>query len=140
MPVYEYRCSACNREFEYQQRMSEDPKQVCEACGGKLERLISKSAFQLKGGGWYKDLYSSQKPAEPAGGDGGDKKPETKAPAETKSDAPAPAAAAPAAPAASGTSSGSGSGTGSGSGSGSGSGTGSGSSGGTSSAAAAPTK
>jgi hypothetical protein len=25
----------------------------------KLEKLISWSAFQLKGGGWYKDLYSS---------------------------------------------------------------------------------
>ena len=73
MPVYEYKCSACGREFEYQQRMSDAPKDVCEACGGKLERLISRTAFQLKGGGWYKDLYSSSKPdatapaAKPAG-------------------------------------------------------------------------
>jgi len=62
MPVYEYRCSKCNQEFEYQQRMSDDPKTVCEACGGSLERLISRTAFQLKGGGWYKDLYASAKP------------------------------------------------------------------------------
>lgn len=64
MPVYEYKCSACGQEFEYQQRMSDPAKDLCEACGGKLERLISRTAFQLKGAGWYKDLYSSAKPGE----------------------------------------------------------------------------
>ncbi|HTM22188.1 MAG TPA: zinc ribbon domain-containing protein [Kofleriaceae bacterium] len=62
MPIYEYQCQQCGGTFEYQQRMSEDPKTVCETCGGKLERLISRTAFTLKGGGWYKDLYSSPKP------------------------------------------------------------------------------
>jgi putative FmdB family regulatory protein len=84
MPVYEYQCQACQREFEYQQRMSDPDKTVCEACGGALERLISRTAFQLKGSGWYKDLYSSTKPAAetktaeaktesaaPSSGDGG---------------------------------------------------------------------
>jgi putative FmdB family regulatory protein len=68
MPVYEYECKACHREFEYQQRMSDPDKTTCEACGGSLDRLISRTAFQLKGSGWYKDLYSSpsQKPAEGA--------------------------------------------------------------------------
>ncbi len=66
MPTYEYRCNACSREFEYQQRMSDDDLVTCEACNEpKLEKLISRTAFQLKGGGWYKDLYSSTKPAEP---------------------------------------------------------------------------
>jgi putative FmdB family regulatory protein len=64
MPVYEYECKACHREFEYQQRMSDPDKTTCEACGGALERLISRTAFQLKGGGWYKDLYASSKPAD----------------------------------------------------------------------------
>ena len=64
MPIYEYRCSQCEKEFEYQQRMSEPAKTVCEECGGELERLISRTAFQFKGGGWYKDLYASAKPAE----------------------------------------------------------------------------
>lgn len=64
MPVYEYQCSACSRDFEYQQRMSDPDKTTCEACGGALERLISRTAFTLKGGGWYKDLYASPKPAE----------------------------------------------------------------------------
>ena len=60
MPIYEYKCKACNREFEYQQRMSDPDKTDCEACGkAELDRLISRTAFQLKGSGWYKDLYSS---------------------------------------------------------------------------------
>jgi putative FmdB family regulatory protein len=63
MPVYEYQCKACGQEFEYQQRMSDPEKTTCEACGGSLDRLISRTAFQLKGSGWYKDLYASQKPA-----------------------------------------------------------------------------
>ena len=62
MPIYEYQCKKCEQVFEYQQRMSEDPKTECEACQGALERIISRSAFHLKGGGWYKDLYSSPKP------------------------------------------------------------------------------
>jgi putative FmdB family regulatory protein len=63
MPVYEYKCNACGREFEVQQRMSDDELTDCEVCGKKaLERLISRTAFTLKGGGWYKDLYSSTKP------------------------------------------------------------------------------
>lgn len=60
MPTYEYRCNACHREFEYQQRMVDDDLVKCEVCGeDKLEKLISRTAFQLKGSGWYKDLYSS---------------------------------------------------------------------------------
>ncbi|MBP6631907.1 MAG: zinc ribbon domain-containing protein [Kofleriaceae bacterium] len=71
MPVYEYGCTACGKEFEYQQRMADPPKTVCEACGGALERLISRSAFQFKGGGWYKDLYSSSKPDAGGGSSAG---------------------------------------------------------------------
>lgn len=66
MPIYEYACDACGQSFEYMQRMSDDPKTECEACGGTLERLISQTAFALKGGGWYKDLYSSTKPSDKA--------------------------------------------------------------------------
>lgn len=70
MPVYEYECKQCHREFEYQQKMADPEKTVCENCGGELARIISRTAFQLKGSGWYKDLYGSPKP-EGAGGGGG---------------------------------------------------------------------
>ncbi|MEJ7599079.1 MAG: zinc ribbon domain-containing protein [Kofleriaceae bacterium] len=130
MPVYEYQCKACNREFEYQQRMSDPEKLTCEACGeDKLERLISRTAFQLKGSGWYKDLYSSAKPAE-SSGDGGTKSDSASAdkPA-TPAATPAPASSTPAATPSSSTPSSSGSSSGSSGSSGSGS---SGSSGGSS--------
>ena len=32
----------------------------CERCKGKLEKLISRTAFQLKGGGWYAHGYDSK--------------------------------------------------------------------------------
>jgi putative FmdB family regulatory protein len=71
MPTYEYKCKACGNEFEYQQRISDPPKSVCEQCGGTLEKLISRSSFLLKGSGWYKDLYSSPKPASGSSEGGG---------------------------------------------------------------------
>jgi putative FmdB family regulatory protein len=73
MPVYEYQCKACGRDFEYQQRMSDPDKTTCEACGGALDRLISRTAFSLKGSGWYKDLYASPKPETAAKSEGADK-------------------------------------------------------------------
>jgi putative FmdB family regulatory protein len=85
MPVYEYQCKACGRDFEYQQRMSDPDKTTCEACGGALDRLISRTAFSLKGSGWYKDLYASPKPEAASKSEGGDAK------AETASDAKADA-------------------------------------------------
>src|SRR6187455_2275205 len=73
MPIYEYKCNACGKEFEYQQRMSDPEKTDCEACGkSALERLISRTAFQLKGSGWYKDLYSSAKPEAASSNSSGD--------------------------------------------------------------------
>jgi putative FmdB family regulatory protein len=61
MPTYEYECKKCGKHFEYFQSISEPKKTECEECKGPLERLISPSGFILKGGGWYKDLYSSTK-------------------------------------------------------------------------------
>ena len=80
MPIYEYACSACGHLFEEWQKMSDPPVRTCPKCKKKkVERLISQTAFQLKGGGWYADLYSSSKPgkgssSEDHGGkDGGSK-------------------------------------------------------------------
>mgnify|MGYP003381556239 CR=1 FL=1 len=94
MPVYEFQCKQCNQIFEYQQRLADEPKSICEACGGALEKLISRSAFQFKGGGWYKDLYASTKPAADASGAA----PAAPAKSETASSgaAASPAQAAPA--------------------------------------------
>lgn len=71
MPIYEYQCTACGKVAEYIQKMTDPPKTTCEACSGALEKLISRSAFHLKGGGWYKDLYASAKPGEAKKSDSG---------------------------------------------------------------------
>jgi putative FmdB family regulatory protein len=64
MPTYEYGCTACGKEWEELQRITEPPIEVCPACGkATAHRLISAGGgFILKGGGWYSDLYSSAKP------------------------------------------------------------------------------
>jgi len=60
MPIYEYHCDACGHEFEVMQKITDKPVHQCEACKKlKARRMISQSSFQLKGGGWYSDLYSS---------------------------------------------------------------------------------
>lgn len=58
MPIYEYRCSKCREDFEVEQKMS-DPKQAdCPTCGDLTDhRLVSRTSFALKGGGWAKDGY-----------------------------------------------------------------------------------
>jgi putative FmdB family regulatory protein len=122
MPVYEYQCKACHKEFEYQQRMSDPEKTTCEACGGALERVISRTAFQLKGSGWGKDLYASQKPAAAAGAGGEEKKETTISADSIKATEGTPRDAGASAGTGTGTGAGTGTGTGTGSGSGSGSG------------------
>lgn len=77
MPIYEYACAACGHEFEEWQKMSDAPVRTCPKCKKKkVERLISRTAFQLKGSGWYADLYSSSKPGA---GKGKDDKADSKA-------------------------------------------------------------
>jgi putative FmdB family regulatory protein len=68
LPIYEYQCDKCGHEFEREQRITEDPVKVCPKCRAKkVRRLISRTAFVLKGGGWYSDLYGSSKPGSDAG-------------------------------------------------------------------------
>jgi putative FmdB family regulatory protein len=62
MPTYEYRCNQCSHEFETEQKIKDAPLKDCPQCGQpQLQRLISVTAFQLKGGGWGSDLYSAKK-------------------------------------------------------------------------------
>ena len=61
MPIYEYHCKKCNKNFEELQGFNDKPLKKCRECGGKLERLISLSAFHLKGSGWYETDYGKKK-------------------------------------------------------------------------------
>src|SRR3954471_216682 len=61
MPTYEYVCSACKNEWEFEQSMKDDALTECPRCHEQTaRRQISRgTGFILKGGGWYSDLYSS---------------------------------------------------------------------------------
>ena len=64
MPIYEYCCNTCKKSFEIFQKITEKPRKVCEKCGGKLEKMVSHSAFHLKGTGWYATDYAKPKKKE----------------------------------------------------------------------------
>ena len=102
MPIYEYACPDCGHRFERMQKFSDDPVKDCPECSaGNVKKLISASAFVLKGGGWYKDHYGLKSTASDSGGgaasgskesggsDSGSK--ESSSSASTASSAPAPA-------------------------------------------------
>lgn len=79
MPIYEYMCKSCGNEFEVTQKFSDAPVTKCMHCSGEVKKLISQSAFVLKGSGWYKTDYAGKdkkpKAAEKAECPVADKKP-----------------------------------------------------------------
>jgi len=93
MPIYEYACEKCESEFEVEQRITDDPIKTCPRCKSKkIKRLISRTSFVLKGGGWYSDLYSSSgakddKAGKPEAGDAATSSAATESKAEAKSEA-----------------------------------------------------
>ena len=73
MPLYEYKCEKCGKRVEILQRVSDKPYSHCPNCGGDMKKLVSSSAIQFKGSGFYKTDYAS-KPVST-----GDSKTESKA-------------------------------------------------------------
>jgi putative FmdB family regulatory protein len=64
---YDYKCDACGHIEEIEQRITDDPyvNGECPMCGTMaFNRTIGLSNFILKGGGWYKDGYSSKPSAD----------------------------------------------------------------------------
>lgn len=54
MPTYDYKCTVCAKQFEVEQRMSDEPLTSCPDCQGKVRRLISgESGISFKGSGFY---------------------------------------------------------------------------------------
>jgi putative FmdB family regulatory protein len=72
MPIYEYQCQHCNHQFELRQKFSDPAASECPKCGGAVQKMISATAFSLKGDGWFTQGYcpktESPKPAACAGG------------------------------------------------------------------------
>ena len=62
MPTYEYRCNACKREFEAQQKMADPDLVHCKVCHeDKLEKLISWTSVRSTG---WKDALTADNPKE----------------------------------------------------------------------------
>jgi putative FmdB family regulatory protein len=94
LPLYEYRCRKCGAVVEKIQKFSDAPLVKCEKCGGRLEKLVSASAIQFKGSGWYVTDYPRKSSASKS--DGGSKNGdgasgESKKAKPEKSSEPAPA-------------------------------------------------
>lgn len=91
MPIYEYRCEDCGHELEALQKLSDPKLTTCPECGKEsLVKLVSASAFVLKGSGWYvTDFRDKDKPAnqgKPANGSAkSDSGESTKSDADSKS-------------------------------------------------------
>lgn len=62
MPTYDYRCEACEHEFEEFQGIKDPVLKKCPVCGKmKLKRLIgSGAAVVFKGSGFYQTDYRSE--------------------------------------------------------------------------------
>ena len=96
MPIYEYRCSNCGHELEALQKLADAPLVVCPSCHAEsLVKLVSASAFQLKGSGWYatdfkgggKPAAKPDEPAKPAAEAASKSETKTESTSETKSEA-----------------------------------------------------
>jgi putative FmdB family regulatory protein len=85
MPIYEYECTKCGNHMEVWQKFSDSPVTHCDSCPGKVRKVISQSAFHLKGTGWYVTDYSSKSGNKSGETKKAEPKAETKA--ETKTEA-----------------------------------------------------
>ena len=62
MPTYQYSCTECGERIEAVQKFTDEPLQVCSACGGKLRKVFSAVGIVFKGSGFYRnDSRSSSK-------------------------------------------------------------------------------
>ncbi|HLZ19534.1 MAG TPA: zinc ribbon domain-containing protein [Smithellaceae bacterium] len=62
MPIYEYKCKKCGKQFEAFQGITEPDVKICKFCKGRVQKMMSLSSFSLKGSGWYATDYAGKKP------------------------------------------------------------------------------
>ena len=58
MPVYEFECVEGHITEELVRMGTKSTK--CSKCAKKAKKIMSQCSFDLKGGGWYADGYSSK--------------------------------------------------------------------------------
>ena len=55
MPTYQYSCTECGERIEAVQKFTDEPLQICSACGGKLRKVFSPVGIVFKGSGFYRN-------------------------------------------------------------------------------------
>jgi putative FmdB family regulatory protein len=75
MPIYEYGCSSCGTVIEVMQKVGARPLRKCRDCSGKLQKLVSRTSFVLKGGGWFDEGYGGGSKRKGPSGSSGSSKP-----------------------------------------------------------------
>lgn len=68
MPLYDYKCSNCQKVTEVRHGFGENFAQACPECGGTLGRVFNPAPIVFKGSGFYvtDSRGKSQKPAKDA--------------------------------------------------------------------------
>jgi len=59
MPIFEYQCDTCGAQREMLLKHGEVARPTCATCRKRMRRVISRTAFILKGSGWYVTDYPS---------------------------------------------------------------------------------
>lgn len=88
MPIYEYKCDKCG-VVEVMQRITDPALKKCPNCKSKVERMLSRSSFVLKGSGWYATDYGrkgsgTETSSESSGSTNGTSKTESKTESKPK--------------------------------------------------------
>lgn len=54
MPIYEYHCTSCGKDFEKMQSINNEERATeCVYCGKQAERKVSVTSYHLTGSGFY---------------------------------------------------------------------------------------
>jgi putative FmdB family regulatory protein len=80
MPIYEYKCKACDLKFEVKRGFSESSGAHCPECQCQAQRIFSPVPIVFKGPGFYVTDNASEGRNGYNGGKGDGEKPAEKAP------------------------------------------------------------
>lgn len=80
MPIYEYQCTKCSKQYEKREGFDAPAQQKCPSCKGKAQRVIHAPPIVFKGSGFYKTDSRGAPPSESeSSGDGDSKSKDSKA-------------------------------------------------------------
>jgi putative FmdB family regulatory protein len=53
VPLYDYKCTACDNQYETREGFDAPSRQPCPRCGGEAKRLLHPPPIVFKGSGFY---------------------------------------------------------------------------------------